>query len=136
MGTSPDDIMVQVAGNKAGPSNGGEAVSHLDAAMAELDMEHYDDSDVEGNSSVPGLFSDSKHPGMQDPLLIVGSELSCKQMAISLAATMKAELDVLQKRGLHGWLLPLKCFSQHTVGRMGRHGVLQQARGRPIHHCA
>ena len=60
--------MVQVTGSKAGPSNTGEAVSHLDAAMAELDMEHYDDSDVEGNSGVPGLFGDSKHPGMQFPI--------------------------------------------------------------------
>ena len=45
--------------------------------MAELDMEHYDDSDVEGNSSVPGLFSDSKHPGMQEVSLAL-TTATCK----------------------------------------------------------
>ncbi|CAL8460646.1 g176 [Coccomyxa elongata] len=51
------------------PSGGGKdegkpsisaGLSSIDAAMADLDMEHYDDEDEE----VPGLFGTGKHPGM------------------------------------------------------------------------
>jgi periodic tryptophan protein 1 len=47
--------------------------------MAELDMEHYDDDEEDGNGGVPGLFGDGKHPGMayysrpeEDPYLARG----------------------------------------------------------------
>ena len=48
------------AGNKEAKASTSAGLSNIDAAMAELDMEHYDDED----DNVPGLFGTGKHPGM------------------------------------------------------------------------
>ena len=48
------------AGKDDGKPSTSAGLSSIDAAMAELDMEHYDDEDEE----VPGLFGTGKHPGM------------------------------------------------------------------------
>ncbi len=48
------------AGNDDAKASTSAGLGNIDAAMAELDMEHYDDEE----GDVPGLFGTGKHPGM------------------------------------------------------------------------
>ncbi|EIE25396.1 WD40 repeat-like protein [Coccomyxa subellipsoidea C-169] len=47
-------------GNEDAKASTSAGLGNIDAAMAELDMEHYDDEE----GDVPGLFGTGKHPGM------------------------------------------------------------------------
>ncbi len=127
------------AGKDEGKPSISAGLSSIDAAMADLDMEHYDDEDEE----VPGLFGTGKHPGMayysraeDDPYLAKEvSDSEDDELTLSktdfliLAARNEDDVSHLEVRQVRFYVthcvLPEKLPSQFAAAILDlRHAVL------------
>lgn len=107
--TQADQGFICCAGKVEASTSAG--FSSIDAAMAELDMEHYDDE----NEEVPGLFGTGKHPGMayysraeDDPYLAKASDSEDEEVNLKksdfliLAARNEDDVSHLEASGNAG----------------------------------